>query len=149
MRYLVSPSVLKETFERFRGCGRGDHECQVLWTGPWNNAGQITEVVHPVHSAHSGGFELESEWLTRFLLQIATRGQGVRVQVHTHPGEAFHSLVDDLYPIVHVPGFLSLVIPNFALGPVGFESAYLAEIQNDGRWREVPIAEHLVVSDDS
>jgi len=59
------------------------------------------------------------------------------VQVHTHPGEAFHSRTDDRFPIIHTPGFLSLVIPDYGLGPVGFAGAYLAELGSDGRWREV------------
>jgi hypothetical protein len=38
-----------------------------------------------------------------------------------------------------------LVIPGFALGHIGFENAYLTEIQLDGHWRQVPIEERLVV----
>lgn len=148
MLYRVSPSALSATFEHFRRCGRGSNECQVLWIGPWTATDQITEVVHPVHMAHSGGFELDSAWLTRFFFALTKRGQGVRVQVHTHPGEAFHSSTDDLYPIVNAPGFLSLVIPNFATGPTGFADAYLAEIQVNGQWREVPIAERIVVGNE-
>jgi len=36
-------------------------------------------------------------------------------------------------------GFLSLVIPDFALGEIGFAGAYLTEIQPDGRWQQVPV----------
>jgi hypothetical protein len=64
---------------------------------------------------------------------------------HTHPGEAFHSSIDDEFPIIHKPGFLSLVIPNFGLGPVGFADAYLAEIQPNGRWNEVSISSRLAL----
>lgn len=71
---------------------------------------------------------------------------GIRVQVHTHPEEAFHSETDDAFPIIHKPGFLSLVIPNFGLGPTGFENAYLTEIQPDGRWQEVAIPSRLVLT---
>ena len=39
----------------------------------------------------------------------------------------------------------SLVIPNFGLGPVGFEETYLTEIQPDGRWMEVSIDSRLVL----
>ncbi|MDB5513884.1 MAG: hypothetical protein JWQ17_642 [Tardiphaga sp.] len=35
----------------------------------------------------------------------------------------FISKTDDDYPIIHKPGFLSLVIPGFGLGPVGFKDA--------------------------
>jgi len=83
-----------------------------------------------------GGFVLDDRWLHAFWLKLASTESGIRVQVHTHPGAAFHSSTDDEYPIVHTPGFLSLVIPNFGLGSVGFSGAYLTEIGAGGEWHE-------------
>ena len=120
-------------------------ECQTLWLSPWAAPDLITEVVHPSHEAHSQGFVLDDAWLSDFWLRLGREGLGVRVQVHTHPDEAFHSATDDAFPIVHLPGFLSLVIPNFASGPIGFQDAFLTEIQSDGRWRQVRIQERLSV----
>jgi len=53
---------------------------------------------------------------------------------------------DDAFPIIHTTGFLSVVIPNFALGPIGFEDAYLTEMQEDGRWHKVAIARRLILT---
>ena len=145
MRFRVPRLLLARTFAHFRECGRGRRECQALWTSPWASPETITEVVHGEHQAHAGGFELSSSWLNRFWNELSERDTGIRVQVHTHPFEAFHSPTDDKFPIVHTPGFLSLVIPNFARGPVGFEDAFLAQMQGDGRFREVPIASHLEI----
>src|SRR5260370_111004 len=78
----------------------------------------ITKAVHPEHEAHVGGFVLDDHWLNDFWCSLAQENLGVRIQVHTHPGEAFHSPTDDAYPMIHTVGFLSLVIPNFALGPI-------------------------------
>lgn len=145
MRYQVPAALLAETFRVFRQCGGGRRECQILWTSPWANSLKIRRVVHPSHRAHRGGFELDDGWVNAFWLDLARTGEGVRVQVHTHPGEAFHSATDDAFPIVQTSGFLSLVIPNFARGQVGFERAYLAEIATDGRWLEVPPESRLEV----
>lgn len=117
----------------------------MVWTSPWTSPEIIQEVVHPRHRAHSGGFEIDSAWINEFWLELAGKEEGIRLQVHTHPQAAFHSATDDAYPIIHSTGFLSLVIPEFALGRVGFEGAYLTEIQPDGTWREVPIASRLEV----
>jgi len=38
----------------------------------------------------------------------------VASQVHTHPGEAFHSRADDQWAIVRHRGALSVVLPQFA-----------------------------------
>jgi hypothetical protein len=144
--YRLPRRILEETFAHFRGCGRGRRECQVLWVSPWDAPDTITKAVHPEHEAHIGGFVLDDRWLNNFWLTLAGENLGVRIQVHTHPGEAFHSPTDDAFPIIHTAGFLSLVIPIFALGPIGFEDAFLTEIQEDGRWREVPIAEKLILT---
>jgi hypothetical protein len=130
----------------FRDCGRGRRECQVLWLSPWDKPQTITTVVHPEHEAHAGGFVLDDRWLNDFWLALSEKGLGIRVQVHTHPQQAFHSQTDDAFPIVHTNGFLSLVIPNFGLGPVGFDEAYLAEISEDGRWHQAKISERLVLT---
>jgi hypothetical protein len=103
-------------------------------------------MVHPVHQAHVAGFAVDGTWLTEFWKQLSRRKMGVRVQVHTHPGAAFHSPTDDAYPMVPSLGFLSLVIPNFGLGPVGFKDAYLAELQEDGSWAEVAIDTRLMIA---
>jgi hypothetical protein len=143
--YHLPLSILDTTFAFLRECGRGRHECQVLWLSPWSSPGTITEVVHPKHRAHLDGFVLDDKWISDFWLRLAREKLGIRVQVHTHPHEAFHSLTDDRFPIIHTPGFLSLVFPDFGLREVGFEDAYLTEIQSNGRWQETAISTRLIV----
>jgi hypothetical protein len=145
MRYQVPAALLSETFDRFRRCGRGQRECQLLWTSEWTQPAIISRVVHPQHLSRAGGFELDSDWINLLWLELIRTGRGIRVQVHTHPKEAFHSGIDDDYPIIHSSGFLSLVIPDFATGPVGFDRAYLAEIIPDGTWREVSPDSRLAI----
>jgi hypothetical protein len=137
--------LLEETFGHFRRCGQGRRECQVLWVGPWSDSTRISRAVHSGHRAHAGGFDVDDGWLSDFWLKLAEEGLGVRVQVHTHPTHAFHSPTDDAFPVLQTPGFLSLVIPDFALGAIGFQAAYLTELQPDGGWREVSIPERLVL----
>jgi hypothetical protein len=105
----------------------------------------LDDLTHPRHRSYNGGLEVESAWITELWKVLAREGRGVRVQVHTHPGAAFHSASDDTWPVIHVPGFLSLVIPRFGLGPIGLDEAYLTEIGPDGTWREAVIAECLEV----
>jgi hypothetical protein len=144
--YRLPHDLLEGTFALFRNCGCGERECQVLWVSPWAAPETITKVVHPKHDAHVGGFVLDTAWLNDFWVALAQDGLGIRVQVHTHPGEAFHSPIDDAFPIIHTTGFLSLVIPNFAFGPIGFGGAYLTEIREDGRWHETAIPERLALT---
>lgn len=145
MPLRLPEALLAETFAALRHCGAGRRECQVLWVGPWSRPDRLTELVHPRHSASAVGFQMDENWLNRFWLDLAARDQGVRVQIHTHPGAAYHSSIDDAFPLVRTPGFLSLVIPRFAQGPVGLEEAYLTRIEPDGSWRQQSIPEHLEI----
>ncbi len=101
--------------------------------------------MHPQHSASAVGFDLNEDWFNEFWLRLADESLGVRVQVHTHPGAAYHSSTDDENPVVATPGFLSLVIPNFAIGSIGFDQAFLAQIDAGGMWHQVSIEEYLEV----
>lgn len=126
---------------------RGRRECQLYWASSWSDPPGLTHLIHPKHKSNFHGVTLDSAWINKFWLELAERGLGVRVQVHTHPGEAFHSDTDDAFPLIHETGFLSLVIPDFGMGPVGFDRAYLTEIQADGSWQQVPISERFVIND--
>jgi hypothetical protein len=145
MRYKVPFQLLSATFNHFRRCGQGRRECQALWTSHWYAPETIAEVFHPSHIANAESFSLDTGWSHDFWIHLATADKGIRVQVHTHQNRAFHSPSDDAFPIVHTPGFLSLVIPNFAMGMIGFDGAYLTEIGADSSWREVPCEEHFEI----
>lgn len=144
MALRLSQALLEETFGHFRRCGAGKRECQALWVGPWSHPDVVSRVVHPAHTASPVGFQLDESWLNAFWFDLADRQEGVRAQVHTHPGAAYHSSTDDDFPIIRSEGFLSLVIPRFATGPVGFERAFLAQVRG-GHFEEVRIADELEV----
>ena len=139
--------MLEQSFSTFRACGANRRECQVYWASSWADPNQLTDLFHPHHSAGAYGLAIHNKWLGAFWSELSGRNLGVRVQVHTHPFEAFHSATDDAYPLLFDTGFLSLVIPNFASGPIGFDDAYLAEIQPDGSWGEVPIESRIVLDE--
>ena len=142
-RLQVPAAIFADTFTTLRTCGDNRRECEVLWTAAWTSPDQITRVVHPAHRANAAGVQLDEAWLTAFLIELAARGEGVRAQVHSHPGRAFHSSTDDAYPAVHTPGFLSLVVPRFAQGSATLNDAFLAEITLDGGWRSVAPLDRL------
>ena len=142
----VTPELFSETFAQLRSCGDGRRECQALWLSSWSTPDVIVRVVHPSHDATPAGFRLHDAWLSVFWNELADRGEGVRVQVHTHPGAAYHSATDDRFPLLTTPGFLSLVIPRFAMGKVALRDAFLAELGRDGAWRETDIATRLEIA---
>lgn len=140
---VLAAGVLETAFEHLRRCGGARDECVVYLTGPVDRAPLVDDVIHPTHTAGPAGYDVPSSTLARLWAELAQEGRSIRVQVHTHPGAAFHSARDDALALVHTPGFLSLVIPDFAAGPVGLEGAFLAERDEGGSWVAVEPASRL------
>ena len=139
----MAADILEKTFRYFRECGRAECECAVYWTGP-SDSNLVNGVEHPIHQRSPFGYEVHDGWLTDFWKRLALSKQSIKAQVHTHPGEAFHSAADDHWPIVSQPGFLSIVIPDFALGDVSLNSAWIGRLHADGVWHRVATADQAI-----
>jgi hypothetical protein len=133
----LDEGVLRDTLTTLRSCGGDRHECVVYWAGPRDDPGLVDEVLHPRHRAAIGSYELESSWVTECWISLTHDRRMLKAQLHTHPGSAYHSATDDRYPIVHTPGFLSIVLPLFAAAGLAGVCAY--ELRPDGGWVELPI----------
>jgi len=59
-------------------------------------------------------------------------------QIHAHPGEAYHSGADDLLALVRLPGALSIVVPDFARGPLHPKRWSVHQRDADGGWGPLP-----------
>jgi len=133
----LAAGVIESSFERFRDCGNGARECVVYLSGPLDDPELVDRVDHPRHNASAHGYDVDGAWLTDYFPSLTSERRKVRMQVHTHPGSTFHSSRDDSLALVYVPGFFSLVIPNFALGKPGLDGSFLAVLDKTGRWREL------------
>ncbi len=143
-RLRVAGDVLPATFRVLRDCGQGECECAVYWTGPGSER-LVDSVEHPAHTHSPFGYEVKSDWLTDFCKRLAATKRSVKAQVHTHPGEAFHSASDDCWPIVSQEGFISVVIPNFATGRPTLDEAWVGTILRDGSWQRLASASEVLV----
>ncbi len=111
----------------------------MYWTGPGGSPSLVDGQDHPDHQGSPAGYEIESDWLTRYWFRLARERRAIRTQVHTHPGTAFHSDTDDHWPVVSQPGFISIVIPSFAMARASLEDAWVGHLEADGRWRAVAV----------
>lgn len=140
----LAEGLLAETFRTLRTCGLGMCECVAYWTGP-SGALVVDGVEHPIHRRSPVCYEVDSTWLTEFWKQLAITGRSIKAQLHTHPGRAFHSETDDEWPIVSQPGFLSIVIPNFASGEASLDYAWVGCLQSDGKWQRLGCASEVLI----
>jgi hypothetical protein len=137
--------VLEQAFGHLRQCGAGERECVVYVTGPIDCPDLIDGAIHPVHSASAVSYEVGAGAIAQLWTELLATRRSVRAQIHTHPGVAYHSTRDDSFALIGTPGYLSLVLPDFALGPVGLDGAFLAELDDAGGWSSVPVIERLEV----
>lgn len=141
----LAVDVMTDTFRVFQQCGRGRRECAVFWTGPVKED-LVDGVEHPVHRSSSAGYQVDDCWLTELWKRLAKTRRSIKVQVHTHPGPAFHSATDDQWPVVSQAGFVSIVIPDFGVGTPSLERAWVGQLQPDGTWLHLGSATDVVIA---
>jgi len=116
--FKVRPSVLTETERALRHAGAEGFELFVLWTGPHQDRTVDLATVHVPEQRSFRGEEglhvrVGADALHRLNVWLYENNEVLAVQVHSHPGAAYHSKTDDAYPIVTALGGLSLVVPDF------------------------------------
>jgi hypothetical protein len=141
----ITRDLFSETFRVLRDCGKMVNECQVLWLSAHAAPDSILTVRHSTHDSTGGGVEVDSVWLNTLWRELRSSSLSIRAQIHTHPGMAFHSKTDDAFPIVGSPGFISIVVPNFATHGPTLRGLYATSITPSGKWQELPITEVLQV----
>lgn len=115
-RLSISADLLQETIYRLQVGGRRQEERAVLWLA--RQTAQIpvpvAEVYEPEQVTDADYFRLPPASMKALNAHLRTRRLRVAAQVHTHPGRAYHSEVDDEWAFVRHEGALSLVLPKFA-----------------------------------
>lgn len=121
--FVISRHVADQTDIALREAGLQGAEMFVLWTGHVSNgtftaAGTYVpgQVAHRLPEGLC--VTVDADELHKLNLWLYDKQQTLAVQVHTHPGRAYHSTTDDTYPIVTQRGGLSIVVPDFAVGGV-------------------------------
>ena len=114
-RYVVPRDVVAESVETLQSLSDGCRESVVLWTGTHRaEEALVQHIMVPKQCASAIHFNVPLEERLRIIQQLASNGEKLLVQLHTHPNKAFHSLADDRLALPRHIGAISIVIPNFA-----------------------------------
>lgn len=140
-KIIVPIRFVESIYDHIRTAGEDGVEGVGLWFGRQkDNVFTIYASVIPAQKAYRmeegllyqvGGEELHriNRWAYEQKLLLL-------VQLHSHPGRAYHSETDDAYPIVATLGGLSIVIPNFGFDAVDKKFWKVFRLQLDG-WMEL------------
>jgi len=143
---LVVPRPVRERIEAtLRGCGAHGWECVVFLTAPVAAADtatgpgrEVVDFIHPEHGASRHQYTVPPAEVRRISEELYRTGRQIVGQIHTHPIHAFHSERDDEGPMVHAPGYVSVVAPWFCRdGLVGLPGVYVTVYRGGGEWQEL------------
>lgn len=140
----VPAAVVASTIAELQAGGARKSERVVFWLGRrCPSRIQVNEAFVPQQHADYDYFRIPPAAMRQLFAHLRTRESMIAAQVHSHPGEAFHSEADDRWAIVRHEGALSIVLPNFGstahMGNIlPISATYRLDELN--RWVEVPYA---------
>lgn len=145
VRLVVPVTLAEESQELLRESGKHEFEALVLWAGRarTGEAGvfDVELVLMPRQYAMrtDDGVAVMVEGDALFDMNVALNERGLRLlaQLHSHPGDAYHSETDDRYSVVTARGGLSLVVPDFARGGFSLERCAVYQLREGGEWIEL------------
>ena len=174
-RIYILHFILEKSAKYLQKLGERGHESLLFWAGiEIGSSGFVTTCIYPprvsvpsisfhpfppIHPLHSQTLSLPvpSTYMSledgaRMISEMRKRGLYLIAQIHSHPGSAFHSAIDDTHAFALYEGFLSIVVPNFGkegMDPLSKCAIYRCEA--DGKFRrltEEEINDTFVVLDD-
>ena len=158
-RLIVPRRLIDHGNELLRRSGARGFEALVLWAGR-RRAGDpdvidVELVLMPEQRGVRGGdgvaVIVDGDALFEMNVMLNERGLRLFAQVHSHPGEAYHSETDDRYSVVTARGGISIVVPDFARDPFSVEACAVYRLEDGGVWAEVvpDAAAALITIDES
>ena len=137
-RIYVPLSVMRETNEVMRRFGRERRECYVWWGGYFANGdGQVVSAIWPEVRTDFGRIHLTNQQLRVLNGRLRQLDQILLVELHTHPpGAGGQNEVDAANPAATYPGFVSIVVPDFAFPNFwDLRDTYVYEYIQGNNWR--------------
>jgi hypothetical protein len=154
----VARSVVHDTMLMLRESGREGMEAIVLWAGTFSSATsfEVGLVIRPRQTAYRSSDGLlaavDDDEIFRVNRAVSEHGMRLVAQLHTHPGDAYHSDTDDHHALVTACGGFSLVVPFFASGEFDLGEVAVYRLEAGNTWRSLPLpdAERIlqIVEDD-
>lgn len=134
----ITPALIEQTITILQEGGKKSCETVVFWLGKGST---VDEVYRPDQKVKVDQFYLSNASMRSLMDYLKRDRRRILAQVHSHPGEAFHSKADDEWAVIRHLGALSLVLPTFAHATTlnnFFDQAATFSLSADDKWLEVP-----------
>ena len=138
-RFAVPRDIVDAVQEELRRAGHLHCEGVGFWAGRIvGNVATVMASIVPAQNAGAMGGGLAvmvtGEELFRMNVWLHKNDLRLLAQLHSHPGDAYHSETDDELAVVTQAGTLSIVVPDFAKAPFSVTAAAVYRRASDGSW---------------
>jgi len=140
-RLLLPVQVIEKTLKIMQKYGEQNRECIAYWLGERldEDCIVVNEVYIPKQYATAIVSKVQETDVAKLFSILEIDEKVLVAQLHTHPGSAFHSSIDDEYPVAFEKNFLSLVVPYYGFIDIdSFPKLSKVHIYNEGSWSETP-----------
>lgn len=138
-RYYIPRDLFEKSIKVLRKRGRRKQEGLVLWAGaasPNAEEAYVVSYIVPKRGHWGGGVRLNSRVLLKLSEELEKRDLLLLAQVHSHPGDFGHSLGDEERAVSYRLGYVSIVVPNFALIDIhDLSMCYVYEYAGNWKWK--------------
>jgi hypothetical protein len=137
---FLPKSILDETEKHLKEHGNYGNEGMVLWSGvrTKNHQAFVKSYIHPFQHCTAVSYEVPLSEAQRLNILLEQKKEVIIAQIHSHPGIAYHSGIDDQFPVTFKIGFFSVVVPRFCEnGLNNLISCSVWEYIGHGKWSEL------------
>jgi len=102
--------------------------------------------IRPEAKTTVGSFQVQSQAMAKFVRSVCDMGLKVIGQVHTHPGQAYHSDGDVEGARIAYSGYVSIVLPDYGRYLPNLTGAVIYMYQSDQKgFVELSLSDAIIV----
>lgn len=141
-RFEFTKDSLVEAYSFLGQAGVKSFEAVALFAGQLQGtSARIERVIFPLQRSYKTKsgllYEVDGDELHRINMELYKNNLKLFAQIHSHPGEAYHSETDDEFAIVATIGGLSIVVPNFAQENLDHRTWAYYRLSKNSVWNEL------------
>lgn len=142
-KIILPQNQIENVYQHLRHVGVKGFEGVALFAGIYNSETEfeIKIAIIPEQEAINieGGllYAVGEDELFRINKWLYENKMTLAAQIHSHPGEAYHSEMDDLFPIITKEGGFSIVVPHFAFKPFKLKDWAVYRLFPNQNWMEL------------
>lgn len=141
-KVLIPGEFIEEVYKELRETGEEGYERLALFAG--NKKGPVftvTKTIFPsqrlTKGPHGVSFYVDGEELERMGQWLYDHSCHLVAQIHSHPGDAYHSEADEEMAIVTATGGISIVVPDYGNSDEYFSNSAIFRLLPGKGWTEL------------